>query len=79
MTAFKTTVIIKWYEGTELEVTGYYTEAESASADMIDPPSPSEFEIISIKYQGINVENILNEQQHFEIEEITLQTIEDRI
>ena len=75
----KITTTIEWNETETLWITGYYEEAVPMSEDMIDPPIPSSFEIISIRYNGMDVENLFDDNQFYKIMEECIKTIEDRL
>lgn len=56
-------------DGTEIEVIGVYTEAETG--DYETPDYPAEFQIDELKIGGVDVTELLSDK-FFEIEEIVL-------
>ena len=61
------------YKGIFLEVTGEYTEAEEQTYDM--PGSPTTFQTYDVFVEGVNIVDLLGEDDLMEIDNLVLEKI----
>ena len=61
------------YKGILLEVTGEYTEAEEQTYDM--PGSPTTFQTYDVFVEGVNIVDLLREDDLMEIDNLVLEKI----
>ena len=61
------------YKGITLEVTGEYTKAEEQTYDM--PGSPASFQTYNVFVEGVNIVDLLREDDLREIETLVLEEI----
>ena len=61
------------YKGIFLEVTGEYTEAEEQTYDI--PGSPASFQTYNVFVEGVNIVDLLREDDLMEIDNLVLEKI----
>ena len=61
------------YKGILLEISGEYTKAEEQTYDM--PGSPASFQTYDVFVEGVNIVDLLREDDLIEIEKLVLEEI----
>ena len=61
------------YKGILLEISGEYTEAEEQTYDM--PGSPASFQTYDVFVEGVNIVDLLREDDLMEIDNLVLEEI----
>ncbi|CAB5218451.1 hypothetical protein UFOVP212_34 [uncultured Caudovirales phage] len=62
-------VTITWNDTEELIVDGTYYKARPMSNDRINPPEDADFEIHTIEYKGVEVQNLFSDDDFYTITE----------
>ena len=72
----KKTITTVWNETEVLTVTGRYIE-EQWSGDRLIPRDPAEFEIHTIEYKGVEVQDLFSDDDHSALADKCLTLIEN--